>query len=165
MGAKHEQSVAQVHSQTLIYSDKDRLADFRGTVSMEQTGEVTHADDGLVYLKPAPKPAPPGGKKPAASPSSQGPASQGQNSQIDHLVATGHVVFTQPGRKGDGEKLVYTADDGRYVLTGAPQAPPHLWDRVHGTTTGTALLFNSQDGSVEVNGGQSSAVTDTRAPK
>jgi lipopolysaccharide export system protein LptA len=165
MGAKHEQSVAQVHSQTLIYSDKDRLADFRGTVSMEQTGEVTHADDGLVYLKPAPKPAPTGGKKPAASPSSQGPASQGQNSQIDHLVATGHVVFTQPGRKGDGEKLVYTADDGRYVLTGAPQAPPHLWDRVHGTTTGTALLFNSQDGSVEVNGGQSSAVTDTRAPK
>jgi lipopolysaccharide export system protein LptA len=161
MGAKHQQSVAQVHSQTLVYSDKDRLADFRGTVSMEQTDEVTHADDGLVYLKPAQT----GGKKPTASQTSQGVASQGQNSQIDHIVATGHVVFTEPGRKGDGEKLVYTADDGRYVLTGTPEAPPHLWDRVHGTTTGTALLFNSQDGSVEVNGGQSSAVTDTRAPK
>jgi lipopolysaccharide export system protein LptA len=156
MGAKHQQTVAQVHSQTLVYSDKDRQADFHGAVSMEQSNEVIHADDGLVYLKPSQT----GGKKPAAS---QNP--QGQNSQIDHLVATGHVVFTQPGRKGEGEKLVYTADDGRYVLTGTPQAPPHLWDSVHGTTTGTALLFNSQDGSVEVNGGQSSAVTDTRAPK
>jgi lipopolysaccharide export system protein LptA len=156
MGAKHQQSVARVQSQTLVYSDKDRLADFRGTVSMEQSDEVIHADDGLVYLKPAQA----GGKKPAASPNPPG-----QNSQIDHLVATGHVVFTQPGRKGEGEKLVYTADDGRYVLTGTPGALPHLWDSAHGTTTGTALLFNSQDGSVEVNGGQSSAVTDTRAPK
>jgi len=29
--------------------------------------------------------------------------------------------FTQPGRKGNGEKLVYTANDGSYVLTGTEQ--------------------------------------------
>ncbi len=156
MGAKHQQTLARVHSQTLVYSDKDRLADFHGAVSMEQSNEVIHAGDALVYLKPAQT----GAKKSAAPPSPES-----QNSQIDHVLATGHVVFTQPGRKGEGEKLLYTADTGRYVLTGTPQAPPHLWDSVHGTTTGTALLFNSQDGSVEVNGGQSSAVTDTRAPK
>lgn len=180
MGAKHQQSLVGIHSQTLVYSDKDRVADFRGAVTMVQADGAVHADDELVYLKPAA----PGGKAPGAAgnPAKTSPASstqtatsarrtpqagnsQGGNSQIDHLIATGHVVLTQPGRKGEGAKLVYTADDGRYVLTGTPQAPPHLWDSVHGTTTGTALLFNSQDDSVEVSGGKSSAVTDTRAPK
>ena len=154
-GAKHQQGVARVKSQTLVYSDKDRQADFRGAVSLEQGDEVIHADDGLVFLKPAQA----AGKKAAATGGNQ------QTSQIDHMIASGHVEFTQPGRKGDGEKLVYTADDGRYVLTGTPAALPRLWDRVHGTTTGTALLFNSQDDSVEVSGGQSSAVTETRTPK
>ena len=81
------------------------------------------------------------------------------------MIATGHVVFTQPGRKGTGEKLVYTADDGKYLLTGTEAALPQMWDRVHGTTTGAALIFNSQDDSVEVSGGKSSAVTETRARK
>ena len=81
------------------------------------------------------------------------------------MIATGHVVFTQPGRKGTGEKLVYTADDGKYLLTGTEAALPQMWDRVHGTTTGAALIFNSQDDSVEVSGGKSSAGTETRARK
>jgi lipopolysaccharide export system protein LptA len=152
MGAKHQQSVARVASQTLVYSDEKRQADFRGTVSVEQGTEMIGCDDGLVYLKPAQT-----GAKKAAN-------AQG-NSQIDHLVATGRVSITQPGRKGEGEKLVYTADDGKYVLTGKPEKLPRLWDSVHGTTTGAALLFNSQDDSVEVSGGKSSAVTDTRAPR
>ena len=75
------------------------------------------------------------------------------------------MVFTQPGRKGDGDKLVYTADEGKYVLTGTEARPPRMWDRVHGTTTGAALIFNSQDDNVVVSGGKSSAVTETRARK
>ncbi|HTW48512.1 MAG TPA: LptA/OstA family protein [Acidobacteriaceae bacterium] len=152
MGAKHQQSVARVASQTLVYSDEKRQADFRGAVSVEQGTETIRSDDELVYLKPAPA----GGKKEA---NAQG------NSQIDHLVATGHVTITEPGRKGDGEKLVYTADSGKYMLTGTPEKRPRLWDSVHGTTTGVVLLFNSQDDSVEVSGGKSSAVTNTRSPK
>jgi lipopolysaccharide export system protein LptA len=152
MGAKHQQSVARVTSETLVYSDEKRQADFRGSVSVEQADEIIRCDDGLVYLKPAQTDA----KKSAGAQ---------QNSQIDHLVATGHVTIQQPGRRGEGEKLVYTADDGKYVLTGTPEKRPRLWDSVHGTTTGAALLFNSQDDSVEVSGGNSSAVTDTRAPK
>jgi lipopolysaccharide export system protein LptA len=159
---KHQQSVARVTSQTLIYSGEKRQADFRGTVSVEQANETIRCDDGLVFLKPAEE----GGKK-AGTGSEGGSATpvQGQNSQIDHLVATGHVTITQPGRRGDGEKLVYTADDGKYVLTGTPEKRPRLWDNVHGTTTGIALIFNGQDDSVEVSGGNSSAVTDTRTPK
>jgi lipopolysaccharide export system protein LptA len=157
-GAQHEPGVARVTSATLNYSDKERQADFRGAVTLDQGDEVTHADDALVFLKPA-RASGTGTPAPGAN------AGKGSGSQIDHVVATGHVVITQPGRRGDGEKLVYTADDGNYVLTGTPAALPHLWDRVHGTTAGAALLFNSQNDSVEVSGGKSSAVTDTRAPK
>jgi lipopolysaccharide export system protein LptA len=163
MGAKHQQSVARVVSQTLVYSDEKRQADFRGSVSVAQADETIRCDDGLVYLKPAQT----GAKAATATTATAQGNSQGSqtNTQIDHLVATGHVTITQPGRRGEGEKLVYTATDGKYVLTGTPAKRPQLWDTVHGTTTGVALLFNSQDDSVEVSGGNSSAVTDTRARK
>lgn len=151
----HQPSATRVHSQTLVYSDQARKAGFHGAVTLEQADGVIHADDGLVYLKPAQ----PGGNL------GEKTGLEKQNSQIDHIVAEGHVVFTQPGRKGDGTRLVYTADTGHYVLTGTPEAPPRIWDSEHGTTTGVSLLFNSQDDSVEVSGGKSSAVTQTRAPR
>jgi lipopolysaccharide export system protein LptA len=150
-GANHQQSAVRVHSQTLLYTDVDRRADFRGTVTAEEPNGIIHADQAQVYLTPATKAVK---SQPA-----------GQQAQLDHIVATGHVVLTQPGRKGVGEKLVYTADDGRYVLTGSPGSPPHIEDAVKGTTTGATLIFNSQDDSVVVSGGQSSAVTETRTPK
>ncbi len=170
MGANHEQSVVRVHSQTLNYSDKTRQGDFRGNVTAEQSDQIVHADDALLFLKATPPSSKPGQapSTPAQSapPSSTtAPVVSRQNSQLDHLIASGHVVFTQPGRKGDSEKLVYTADDGTYIMTGTEAAPPHMWDRVHGTTTGAALIFNTQDDSVEVSGGKSSAVTETRARK
>jgi lipopolysaccharide export system protein LptA len=173
MGATHRQSEVRVHSQTLVYSDKTRQGDFRGTVTAEQGDETIHADDALVFLKPvaantkgnaASSKHAEDGAKGAASPKAPANGAQ-QNSQVDHIIATGHVVFTQPGREGDGEKLLYTADDGQYVLTGTAAAPPKMWDRVHGTTTGEALIFNSQDDSVVVSGGKSSAVTETRTRK
>jgi lipopolysaccharide export system protein LptA len=164
IGNNQQQSVVRVHSQTLVYSDKTRQGDFHGSVTAEQTNEAIHADDALMFLKPAPAAGP---AKPAqsAGTSSATAGGQKQGSQLDHMIATGHVVFTQPGRKGTGEKLVYTADDGKYVLTGTDSALPGMWDRVHGTTTGAMLVFNSQDDSVIVNGGKSSAVTETRARK
>jgi lipopolysaccharide export system protein LptA len=164
LGPKQQQSLVRVHSQTLVYSDKDRLGDFRGSVIAEDPQGTIHADNAMVYLKPAPSAKTPGSRASAgvaAKPSGAG----GQNSQVDHMVATGHVVFTQPGRRGEGDKLLYTAAEGKYVLTGTPEAQPKMWDRNRGTTTGAALIFNSQDDSVEVSGGKSSAVTDTRAPK
>ncbi|HEX4310831.1 MAG TPA: LptA/OstA family protein [Acidobacteriaceae bacterium] len=161
LGGNHQQSVVRVHSQTLIYSDKTRQGDFHGTVTAEQGDEAIHADDALLFLKPATAKSGQPPPKPAAANPAPGPA--GKNSQLDHMIATGNVLFTQPGRKGSGDKLIYTADDGKYVLTGTDAALPQMWDRVHGTTTGAALIFNSQDDSVVVSGGKSSAVTETRA--
>lgn len=158
MGAKHQQTLVRVNSETLVYSDKTRQGDFHGDVTADEAEETIHADDALVTLKPA--------GTTAANTAHSGQQHSGQqNSQIDHVVATGHVVVTQPGRRGEGEKLVYTADNGVYVLTGTPEAPPTLWDRAHGTTTGAELTFNSQNDRIDVNGGKSSAVTHTHAPK
>ncbi|HTX40457.1 MAG TPA: LptA/OstA family protein [Acidobacteriaceae bacterium] len=153
MGAKHQATLVRVNSETLVYSDKTREGDFRGEVTAEESGETIQARDALVFLKPAGT-----ATRNAAHP-------EKENSQIDHVVATGQVVITEPGRRGEGEKLVYTADNGVYVLTGTAEKLPALWDRAHGTTTGAELTFNSQNDRIQVNGGKSSAVTHTVAPK
>jgi lipopolysaccharide export system protein LptA len=158
IGAKHQRSVVRIHSQTLVYSDADRGGDFRGSVTAESPDGVIRADQAQVYLTPAQK-ASTGSNLP------QPVQSQPTQSQLDRIVATGHVIITQPGRRGSGEKLIYTADDGKYILTGTPGAPPRISDQAKGTTTGATLIFNSQDDSVVVSGGQSSTATDTRAPK
>ncbi len=157
LGAKHQPSVVRIHSRTLDYSDADRRGDFRGSVVAEDPDGVIHADYAQVFLTP--KTA----KKAPAQPASKPP--QDESSQVDHILATGNVVMTQPGRKAVGDKLLYTTDDGKYVLTGTPGALPHVYDQAKGTTTGARLIFNSQDDSVLVSGGQSSAVTETRTPK
>jgi lipopolysaccharide export system protein LptA len=170
-GAGRQQSVVRVHSQTLVYSDRTRQGDFHGTATAEQANAVVHSDDAVLFLKPAEaakNAQPPSGStaaslKPAEN--SAPTAGAPKQSQLDHMIATGHVVFVQPGRRGEGEKLLYTADNGWYVLTGTPAAPPHVWDSVHGTTTGAVLSFNGQDQTILVDGGKSSAVTETRARK
>ena len=159
LGAKHQPSVVRIHSRTLDYSDADRRGDFRGSVTAEDPDGVIHSDQAQVFLDPKSS----GGSN---APKPQGAKSgQQDSSQIDHIVATGNVVMTQPGRKASGDKLVYTTDDGKYVLTGTAGNPPRVVDQVKGTTTGARLIFNSQDDSVVVSGGPSSAVTETRTPK
>jgi lipopolysaccharide export system protein LptA len=155
MGAQHTETMVSVQSRRLDYSDKRHRGDFMGAVTAKHGDEAIHADDAAVILKPQ-------GKAASGVPEQR---RRKRNSEIESVVATGHVVMTQPGRRGEGAKLVYTADEGKYVLTGTPEAKPRLWDQVHGTTTGDALIFNSQNDSVEVSGGKSSAVTKTSAPR
>ena len=46
-----------------------------------------------------------------------------------------------------GDQLVYTADDGKYVLTGKT---PSIFDASHGTVWGDSLTFYSRDDRVLV---------------
>ncbi|HUY80889.1 MAG TPA: LptA/OstA family protein [Acidobacteriaceae bacterium] len=151
IGAKHKVSAVRVSSRTLFYSEADRRGDFRGDVTAQNPDGTIHAEDTDIYLTPVRK-----------SGTGHG---MNQQAQLQRIVAAGRIVITMPGRKGVGERLVYTAGDGRYVLTGTPGHPPYLEDETKGTTTGTTLIFNSQNDSVVVSGGKSSAVTETRAPK
>jgi len=165
---QRQTDVSRVHSRQLIYTDADRKALFMGSVSAEDASGVVHCDQAEVFLTAAnqatkQKPATVSGSKENGS-DGNGAVESGQ-SRVDRIVATGHVVLQQPQRRGTGEKLVYSSQDGKFVLTGTSSIPPHLYDQTHGNVSGEALIFNSQDDSVSVTGGPSKAVTDTRTAK
>jgi lipopolysaccharide export system protein LptA len=79
----------------------------------------------------------------------KGPTLPGSDSpsQIDHMIATGRVVVTEPNRRAVGDRLVYTADDAKYVLTGKLSS---IFDAEHGTVWGDSLTFFSHDDRVLV---------------
>ncbi|HWE86410.1 MAG TPA: LptA/OstA family protein [Terracidiphilus sp.] len=91
--------------------------------------------------------------------------SDGHAGQVDRMTARGHVVIESSDRHGTGEMLVYTSDTGHYVLTGTAEAPPRLTDPMHGTVTGNALIFNTRDDSVSIEGRGQKTSTETAAPK
>jgi lipopolysaccharide export system protein LptA len=144
-------SVVRLQSRTLFYAENEHKATFSGSVVAQTPTGVLHSNFMDVYFTPAPGAQPPG--------------KSSQSGQVSKIVARGAVELQQPGRKGSGEQLEYTAEDGKFVLTGSSAAPPRLADQVRGTVTGNALIFNDRDDSVMVSGGPSKAVTQTRVAK
>ena len=153
-------SVVRLQSRTLFYAEAEHKAVFSGAVVAQTSSGVLHSSFMDVYFSPAPGQSTHG---PAAP--SPGKTPEQPGSQVSKIVARGAVELQQPGRKGTGEDLTYTAQDGKFVLTGTSAAPPRLTDQVRGTVTGTALIFNDRDDSVMVSGGASKAVTQTRVAK
>jgi lipopolysaccharide export system protein LptA len=152
-----------VTSDRLTYVDEERRARFTGNVFAKSTIDTINAKLIDVYLKPAEPAANGTPAQPVASakksviPGSEGP------SQIDHMVAVGKVVVTEPNRRAVGDRLVYTADDGRYFLTGKS---PSIFDAERGTVWGDSLTFYSRDDRVLVESKRSSpTVTRARTTK
>ena len=82
---------------------------------------------------------------------------------LDRMIATGHVVIQQPGRRAEGQTLVYTASDDKFVLTGGP---PSIFDAERGKITGVSLTFFRTDDRVLVEGKPSTpVVTQTRVAR
>ena len=83
--------------------------------------------------------------------------------QLDRIVAEGHVVIQEPARRAEGEKLVYTAADDKFVLTGGS---PSIFDAERGKITGDSLTFYKRDDRVLVEGRETSpTVTQTRVAR
>jgi lipopolysaccharide export system protein LptA len=83
--------------------------------------------------------------------------------QLDHMVAKGSIVIQQPKRRAEGQKLVYTAADDKFVLTGGP---PSIFDAEQGKITGVSLTFFRGDDRVLVEGAASTpVVTQTRVAR
>ncbi|MHB1935943.1 MAG: LptA/OstA family protein [Acidobacteriaceae bacterium] len=161
-------STFRVLGQRLLYSDAERKAAFSGHVQAISSNGDVFADNADVFLAPA------GGrsrtKRDAASTKKEKKDSSDRNnlpqSSVARIVATGHVVVEQPGRRGTGTRLVYTASDGRFVLTGDGANPPQVVDSIQGTVTGQVLTFSSQTQAIIVNGtSNDAAVTKTRVQK
>jgi len=149
-----------VTSDKLTYTDEERRARYTGDVFAKTATNTINSQQIDVYLKPADPDAK--GTTPAPSSAAQKksiiPGSDGP-SQIDHMVAVGKVVVTGPNRRAVGDRLVYTAEDGKYFLTGKS---PSIFDAEHGTVWGDSLTFYSHDDRVLVESKRSSP-TITRA--
>jgi lipopolysaccharide export system protein LptA len=150
-------SVVRLQSRTLLYAESEHKAVFSGAVVAQTSTGLLHCNFMDIYFNAD------AGAQPAARTQPSSPALPAN--EVSRIVARGAVELEQPGRKGTGEELVYTAEDGKIVLTGTSTVPPRLTDQLRGVVSGTALIFNDRDDSVIVSGGNSKAVTQTRVAK
>jgi lipopolysaccharide export system protein LptA len=151
-GKQGTPAVIRVRGGDLLYTDTMRKAVLHavpgGTVTAE-TGTATSNSDAVeLTLLPAGSHA----EKNAGG------------AQVDRMTARGNVVLTSQGRQGIGEQLTYTGQTGQYVLTGTTGKPPQMSDPERGTVTGNALIFNSRDDSVSIEGAGEKTRTTTHAP-
>ncbi len=151
-------SPVEVTADKLTYVDAERRARYTGNVLAKSTSGTITAKQLDVYLKQA---DPDKQSSAATQNSRRGPSLPGSDapSQIDHMIATGNVVVTEPTRRAVGDRLVYTADGGEYHLTGKS---PSIFDAEHGTVWGDSLTFYSHDDRVLVESKRNSP-TITRA--
>ena len=152
-GKQSGPSVIRVFGGDLKYSDAERKAVMKSGALREVTAETgtessTSNEVELVLLAPGNHAGKDGGA-----------------AQVDRMTARGHVVVNSEGRRGTGDQLVYTSESGEYVLTGTAAAPPRMTDAARGNVTGEALIFNSRDDSVSIEGGGGRTTTETTAPK
>ena len=130
----------------LTYADAQRQAHFEGGVTMKGADTTVATDKLDIFLQPR-------------------TANNGQSaapSQLDRAVASGNVAIQQPNRRATGENLVYTASEGKFVLTGGP---PSIFDAERGKVTGDSLTFFQRDDRVLVESKSSPTITRTRVAK
>lgn len=146
-------SLIQVTAGDLKYSAAERKATLHGgsagPVQAVTEAVTTASNDADIVLLPPGNHAGPGGSA----------------EQVDTITARGHVAVTSNGRRGTGEQLVYSSETSQYRLTGTSAAQPCMTDAARGMVCGDALIFNSRDDSVSIEGQGHKTLTQTVAPK
>jgi len=125
-----------VRATHLSYLDSERRARYTGDVRATGNGMVLTAGLADILLQPA-------GQK----------GEQSGPSQLDQIIAQEGVILQQGERRASGDRLVYTAASGTFVLTGGP---PQLVDPAQGTVRGDSLTFYRADDRVVVESSGSS---------
>jgi lipopolysaccharide export system protein LptA len=88
-----------------------------------------------------------------------------QSGQLDQIIASGNVQLEQrnPVRKANGSKLVYTARNAKFVMTGSQEETASIFDAERGNIQADSLTFFSHDDTVQVGSGENTrVVTKTR---
>jgi lipopolysaccharide export system protein LptA len=141
-------STIAMTGQRLTYIDAERRVHYDGGVSAKSADFTASAKSLDAFLLPHSQTAT------VATPNGPG--------QLDRMVASGDVVIQQPNRRAEGQKLVYTAVDDKFVLTGGASGPlPSIFDAEQGKITGVSLTFFRRDDRVLVEGGASTPVVST----
>jgi len=128
----------------LTYADSERKAHYEGGVLAEGADFTASSKAADAYLFAH-----------GNSKNNQGFAGPGQ---LDRLVAQGDVVIQQPNRRAEGQTLVYTAGEDKFVLSGGS---PSIFDAEQGKITGVSLTFYRRDDRVLVEGKVSTPVVTT----
>jgi lipopolysaccharide export system protein LptA len=150
-------NLVSITAAQLSYADSERKAHYEGGVSAKSSAFTASSQTMDVYLLPR-------SQSPGQN-TSQGTPSQSVTGQarVDRIVAQGHVLVQQPNRRAQGETLVYTTADDKFVLTGGP---PSIFDAEQGKVTGVSLTFFRADDRVLVEGAASTpVVTQTRVAR
>jgi len=155
--------VTPVHitSARLNYVDLERRIFLDGGVTAKATDATMTSEQMTVFLRPRSQ-VQPGQSKPGTGSVTPGLVTPGQ---VDHIIAENNVVVTEPTRRATGDRLVYTSDDDKFVMTGGP---PSIFDAEQGRTTGDSLTFYRHDDRVLVESkgkGTSPTVTRTQVAR
>jgi len=145
--------VTPVHitSARLTYTDLERKVFLDGGVTTKTTDTTMTSQEMTVFLLP---------QNHAKAGSGTGPGMPGQ---VDRIIAENNVVVTQPARHATGGRLVYTAADDKFVLTGGL---PSIFDAERGKITGDSLTFYRHDDRVLVEGRETApAITKTQVAR
>ena len=142
-----------ITSARLNYTDAERRIFLDGGVTAKGSDTTLTAQQMTVFLRSR-----------SESPAGAGPATPGQ---VERIVAEGKVVITQPTRHAAGDRLVYTAAEDKFVLTGGSSGgTPSIFDAERGKITGDSLTFYRHDGRVLVEGRETSpTVTRTQVAR
>ena len=147
-GSKEKAQVLRVQSGRLHYADAARRAEFSQGVLLEDADGSMSSREAVATLLPAVKA---GIQEEKAAPQEGLPGLAG--GALERVTATGDVTVRQPGRVATGERAVYTAADGVFVMTGgAAGVEPKVTDEVNGSVRGASLRFRSGENSVTVDG-------------
>jgi lipopolysaccharide export system protein LptA len=142
-------SPVSITAKRLTYVDSDRKVHYEGGVFAKGTDFTASSKTADAYLLPRNQPT--------------GNQTVSGIGRLDRMVSQGNVVVQQTNRRAEGETLVYTAAEDKFVLTGGP---PSIFDAEQGKITGVSLTFFRRDDRVLVEGeGSTPVVTTTRVAR
>ena len=146
-------AIVRVEAQNFTYSATERKGTLTGNVVAQQASGLLRAQAAQIFMSAVGS----AGASPSRLPNPRG--------TLERMVAEGGVEVDQQERKGTGDRLVYTASDGRFVLSGRGAQPARMTDTHRGTVTGASLIFTNRGDSVEVDGGTNRTVTESEVRK
>jgi lipopolysaccharide export system protein LptA len=127
-----------IRADHLEFFDEGHKADYRGNVELQTESTTLRSDRMNVYFSPA---------------------STVGGSQVERVLADGHVRVTQPRRRATGDHADYEAVPGKIVMQGGS---PSIYDEEKGFTTGQSLTFFIHDDTLLVDGGEKSPTLSKR---